>query len=184
MEESEYILQLLNALMDLSEVQSGEMNLLPAHIALRELVDEVIELYAIVAEERGIAIHNNIPTYLTVEADRLRVRQCLANLIDNALKYSAAGTTVILSGESSDAGIELRISDQGCGITENEIDKIWDRLYRAEPSRATPGLGLGLSLVKAIVEAHGGKVSVESRPGEGSVFIFRLPRAPHNERAA
>ena len=178
MEESEHILQLLNTLMDLSEAQSGEMALLPTQIALRELTDEVIELYSIVAEERSIGINNEIPTYLSVEADRMHLRQCLANLLDNALKYSAAGTTVTLSGKTAENGIELMVIDQGCGIAEEDIDRIWDRLYRAEPSRAEPGLGLGLSLVKAIAEAHGGTVHVESRTGEGSAFTLRLPRTP------
>ncbi|VGO16478.1 Sensor histidine kinase ResE [Pontiella desulfatans] len=176
MEESERILQLLNALMDLAEARSGGMALAPESCALRELADEVTELYAIVAEERNIALRNEVPTYLTVEADRMRLRQCLANLVDNALKYSGPNTTVTLGGSSSEQDVVLRVSDQGCGIGEEDMEKIWNRLYRAEPSRGTPGLGLGLSMVRAIAEAHGGTVQVESNPGEGATFSLLLPR--------
>jgi signal transduction histidine kinase len=176
MEESEKILHMLNALMELAEAQTGAMNLTPETVSLRELADETIELYSIVAEDRGIALRNDVPTYLTVEADRLRLRQCLANLVDNALKYSGAESEVVLGGQSLEDDVELWVQDQGCGIGEGELDQIWNRLYRAERSRATPGLGLGLSMVKAIAEAHGGRVAVESVPEHGTVFTLTIPR--------
>jgi signal transduction histidine kinase len=176
MEESERILKMLNALMDLAEASVGGMNLQPESFALRELADETIELYSIVAEERGIGLRNEVPTYLTVEADRMRLRQCLGNLVDNALKYSESGSEVVLSGTSDETHIMLSVQDQGCGIAEENIERIWDRLYRGESSRATPGLGLGLSIVWAIAEAHGGTIDVQSRPGTGSTFTLRLPR--------
>ena len=176
MEESEKILLMLNALMELTEAQTGAMNLTPETVSLRELADETIELYSIVAEERTITLHNNVPTYLTVEADRLRLRQCLTNLIDNALKYSEENSEVMLGGQSTESNVEFWIQDQGCGIDAEEIDQIWRRLFRAERSRATPGLGLGLSMVKAITEAHGGTVKVDSQPGKGSTFRLHFPR--------
>ncbi|MDF7823849.1 HAMP domain-containing sensor histidine kinase [Pontiellaceae bacterium B12227] len=176
MEESERILQMLNALMDLAEANVGGMKLQTESLALRELADETIELYSIVAEECGITLHNDVPTYLVADADRMRLRQCLGNLVDNALKYSHEGGIVILSGTSEDTHITLSIQDQGCGISEENVGRIWDRLYRGETSRATPGLGLGLSIVWAIMEAHGGTVTVESDLGAGSTFTLRLPR--------
>ncbi len=158
------------------------MTLHPETIALRELATETLELYSIVAEERGIALHNDIPTYLTVEADRMRLRQCLGNLIDNALKYSKEESQVALGGQSAEDHVELWVQDQGCGIAKKELDQIWNRLYRAERSRATPGLGLGLSMVKAIVEAHGGTVNVQSLSGKGSTFSIHLPRFSNVEK--
>jgi len=178
MEESERILQMLNALMDLAEARTGGMKLDLETVALRELADEILELYSIVAEERGIALRNEVPTYLTVEADRLRLRQCLGNLVDNAIKYSGEGCKVVLSGGSGEDDVSLSVSDQGAGIDAAELDRIWERLYRCERSRAAPGLGLGLSMVRAIAEAHGGSVEAESAPGEGSRFTLRLPRKP------
>jgi signal transduction histidine kinase len=176
MEESEHILQMLNALMDLAEARTGGMNLQIESVALRELVDETRELYAIVAEERGVVLCNEVPTYLTVEGDRMRLRQCLGNLIDNAIKYSEEGGEVVLSGSFEDDQVSLSVSDRGVGIDATEIDRIWDRLYRCERSRAAPGLGLGLSMVRAIAEAHGGSIAVESALGEGACFTLRLPR--------
>jgi len=176
MEESERILKMLNALMDLAEAGVGGMNLQPESIALRELIDETIELYSIVAEEHAIILRNDVPTYLVVEADRMRLRQCLGNLVDNALKYSENGKEVVFSGTSDHTHVSVSIRDQGCGISEENLQRIWDRLYRGESSRATPGLGLGLSIVWAVIEAHGGTVDVQSQPGEGSTFTMRLPR--------
>jgi signal transduction histidine kinase len=184
MEESELILQMLNTLMDLAEANVGGMNLQPEFLALRELADETFELYSIVAEERGITLRNNVPTYLVVEADHIRLRQCLGNLIDNALKYSQEGGEVLLSGTSDDAHVTVSVRDQGAGISEENIGWIWDRLYRGETSRATPGLGLGLSIVRAIVKAHGGTIDVQSRLGEGSTFTLRLPRIFRNSNDA
>lgn len=175
-EESEQILRMLNALMDLAEAGDGSLRLDREEIALRELADEVIELYALVAEERGIALKNDVPGELTAGADRLRLRQCVANLVDNALKYSPDGSTVTLSSTSADGTVSISVQDQGAGITKEDLPRIWERLYRAEQSRTTPGLGLGLSLVRAIIEAHGGTVGVESEPSRGSTFTLRLPK--------
>ncbi len=184
MEESERILQMLNVLMDLAEARVGGMTLHPDSFALRELVDEVIELYSIVAEDCGIQLKNDVPPHCTILADRNRLRQCIANLLDNALKYSPEESEVILSGRSNATTVEISVRDHGCGISEEDQGKIWDRLYRCERSRATPGLGLGLSMVWAIIEAHGGTVHVESRLNEGSTFIIQLPRKARVEKPA
>jgi len=166
---------MLNVLMDLAEADAGSMRLDREEIALRELTDEVTELYALVAEERGIQFRNEVPAWCTVTADRLKLRRCVANLVDNALKYSPDGSTVTLSGASADGTVTLSVQDQGTGIAGEDLPRIWERLYRAEQSRTTPGLGLGLSLVRAIIEAHGGAVDVQSEPGRGSTFTLRLP---------
>jgi signal transduction histidine kinase len=176
MEESERILQMLNALMDLAEASAGSMNLHPESLAVRALVDETVELYSIVAEDRGITLCNKVPASLMIEADRMRLRQCLGNLVDNALKYSDSKSEVVLSGSSDEIHVSLTVQDHGCGIASENLERIWDRLYRGETSRATPGLGLGLSIVWAIVEAHAGTVEVQSQAGEGSTFTLRFPR--------
>ncbi len=176
MEESEKILCMLNALMDLAEARTGGMKLEKQSFAVRELADEVIELYTIVAEERGLELKNEIPTWLTLEADRLKLRQCLANLTDNALKYSDSGS-IVLGGGSTENEVFLTVRDHGCGIAAKDLDRIWERLYRAENSRTAAGLGLGLSMVKAITEAHGGRAAAESLPHHGTVFTLTFPRA-------
>jgi signal transduction histidine kinase len=175
-EESEKILQMLNLLMDMAEADTGQMRLTIETVSLSELTEEVISFYDLVAEEHGIELINQVPDSLDVQADRLRLCQCLINLIDNALKYSPKNTAITLAGSDEGGEVVYSISDQGIGMTSEELPRIWDRLYRGEQSRSTSGLGLGLSFVKTIIDAHGGTVDVKTRLNEGSIFIIRLPR--------
>ena len=177
-EESEKITQMLDLLMDMAEADTGQMVLKKEPVLLSELAGEVIEFYGFVAEEHGIELKNSVPPDLSVQADRLRLRQCLINLIDNALKYSPKHTVITLAGSARVDAVELSVSDQGIGMTSDELPRIWDRLYRGEQSRSTSGLGLGLSFVKAIVAAHGGRVDVQTRLNEGSTFTLCLPSSP------
>jgi signal transduction histidine kinase len=108
-------------------------------------------------------------------ADRDRLRQAIANLVDNAIKYTPRGGRIEMRAERGAEATEIHVSDTGLGIPEHDLPRIFDRLYRGDQSRATRGLGLGLSLVRAYVEAQGGTVSVQSRPGQGSTFTIRLP---------
>jgi signal transduction histidine kinase len=105
------------------------------------------------------------------------MRQAFANLLDNALKYTPDGGNVRLTCAVESADVTVRVRDNGIGIPPDEQPRIWERLYRGDKSRSQRGLGLGLSLVKAIVEAHHGKVSVQSKPGEGSEFIVNIPQS-------
>lgn len=175
-EESERMLKLLHSLMDVSEAEAGMMKLQREPTDLCQLAAEVRELYEYAAEEKGIAVGIACPNACVVLADKTRLRQVLANLVDNAIKYNCPGGSVTISvEEESDAGI-VKVSDTGDGIPLEEQDRIWLRLYRGDKSRSRRGLGLGLSLVKAVVEAHGGSVRVSSEPGRGATFTLRLPR--------
>ncbi|HET6250128.1 MAG TPA: sensor histidine kinase [Tepidisphaeraceae bacterium] len=109
------------------------------------------------------------------KADPNRLRQVLVNLLDNALKYTCRGGLVQFSAQVQAAGVIIEVKDNGMGISPEELPRIWDRLYRSDKSRTQRGLGLGLSLVKAVVEAHHGTVSVTSRVSGGSIFTVRLP---------
>jgi signal transduction histidine kinase len=102
----------------------------------------------------------------------------VANLLDNAVKYTPAGGSIRIEARRDGPDALLSVSDTGIGIPADELPRIWDRLYRGDKSRSERGLGLGLSLVKAIVEAHGGKVAVTSTPEAGSRFELRLPGTP------
>lgn len=178
LEEAEEIVAMLNTLMDISEAETGTMALRRERIDLRELVQQTVDLYEDVAEERGITITSDVPGSLTVDVDRVRMRQVLANLVDNAVKYTGDGGRVLIGGLRSEDGVTITVSDNGAGIPTDELPHVWSRLYRGDKSRSTRGLGLGLSLVKAIVEAHGGTVSVASETGAGSRFEVHLPAPP------
>ena len=177
LEESDRVIEMLNTLMDISEAETGTMALRLQETNLAELIARTLELYEDVAEERGVGIETGVTDGLIVNVDPNRMRQALANLIDNALKYTPRGGRVKIVATGDAGGVVLTVSDTGVGITSEELPRIWDRLYRGDKSRSTRGLGLGLSLVKAIVEAHQGSVSVESAPGQGTRFTVRLPPA-------
>jgi len=142
------------------------------------LLRDAADLYTDVAEEKGVPFDLDLPAVLPVVADPARLRQAVANLIDNAVKYTPAGGRVTVSASAARDGSTIRVSDTGVGISSHDLGHIWDRLYRGDRSRSERGLGLGLSLVKAIVEAHGGSVTVESLPGAGARFSIHLPPAP------
>lgn len=173
-EETDRVLTILNTLLDVAEAESGLMRLRLEPTDLCTLVDEIIELYEYVAEEKKIQITKECPPGLIAPADKNRLRQVFANLFDNALKYTPEGGKVLVRGTSSAGTARIEVQDSGAGIPAEEQPRIWERLYRGDKSRSQRGLGLGLSLVKAMVEAHGGRVSVQSAPGQGAKFTVEL----------
>ncbi len=175
LEESERVSSMLTTLMDISEAETGTMQLTVARVELARLVGEVRDLYEDSAEAAGIALDVGVPAGLAVNADRDRLRQALANLVDNAIKYTPRGGRIDVRASATPQSVAIAVSDTGPGIADQDLPRIFDRLYRGDQSRATRGLGLGLSLVKAYVEAQGGTVSVSSSPGKGSTFEIRLP---------
>ena len=176
LEESERVVSMLNTLMDITEAEAGMMKLQREPADLCQLAREVVELYQYVAEEKKIAVRTELPSPCEAKVDHTRMRQVFANLLDNALKYTPAGGTVTISlRNSSDRAVAV-FRDTGIGIPAEEQDKIWLRLYRGDKSRSQRGLGLGLSLVRAVVEAHGGEVTVSSQADQGAEFTVSLPK--------
>jgi signal transduction histidine kinase len=174
-EESDRVLTMLNTLMDVTEAEHGMMRLHRERTSVSELIENVLEVYRLIAEEKRIEIKTDFsgPCYAVVDPNR--TKQALANLIDNALKYTPEGGSISVACEQADQSIEVYVRDNGIGIPPEEQPRIWERLYRGDKSRGQRGLGLGLSLVKAVVEAHGGQVTVRSVSGSGSEFTVRLP---------
>lgn len=177
-EESERVLSMLNTLMDIAEAEAGTMRLKREPTDLCRIVREVIELYEYVAEEKGVPIETRLTSPCHAWVDASRARQVFGNLVDNAIKYTARGGSLMIRAEHSDEMAVVTFADTGVGVPRDEQERIWERLYRGDKSRSQRGLGLGLSLVKAVVEAHGGRVSVSSQPGAGSEFAVRFPRFP------
>ncbi len=176
-EEADRVSSLLTTLMDISEAETGVMQLDRAPVDVGTACAETVDLYEDVAEQKGVSLESEVPAGLVVMADRPRLRQVLANLVENAVKYTPEGGSVRIGAGAGPGEIVIRVSDTGPGIAAEDLPHIWDRLYRAGSATGERGLGLGLSLVKAVVEAHGGRAEVESRPGAGTTFRVRLPAA-------
>jgi signal transduction histidine kinase len=176
-EESDRVLTMLTALMDITEAEAGVMKLNLEKTSIGSLLTNVLELYELVAEEKRITITTDFAATCEAVVDATRMRQAFANLLDNALKYTPEGGNVRLSCAVESGRVTVRVRDTGMGIPPDEQPRIWERLYRGDKSRSQRGLGLGLSLVKAIVEAHHGEVSVQSQPGEGSEFMVALSQS-------
>jgi len=194
-EEADRVLVMLNTLMDISEAESGAMQLQQEPVRLGDVVARAVELYRDVAEAKSVTLEIRLkadPTTaspvadvgsgfsripdddVVVLGDRTRLEQVAANLIDNAIKYTPPGGRVEVEVRREDGRAVLSVHDTGPGIPPDELPRIWDRLFRGDASRTERGLGLGLSLVRAIVEAHGGTVEVQSEPNHGARFAVNL----------
>jgi len=177
-EEADRVLVMLTTLMDITEAESGAMPLKREPVSLADVVSRAVDLYRDTADAKGVTLAASADDGVRASVDRTRLEQVAANLLDNAIKYTPAGGRVEVSARREGGRAVLRVSDTGLGIPADEQPRIWDRLFRGDQSRAERGLGLGLSLVKAVVEAHGGAVSVDSQLGRGSTFTVSLPPEP------
>ncbi|WP_421902740.1 sensor histidine kinase [Maridesulfovibrio sp.] len=174
-EDVERIDKLINMLMDITEAETGQVHLSPEPLSCSELVSETIDLYEIIAEERSITIDDQANNFM-ISADRQRTLQVLGNLTDNGLKYTPEGGRIVFKTKLEDKFTVISIQDTGPGIPEEERERIFEKLYREDKSRSTKGVGLGLSLVRAVMQAHGGTVTVREAPQGGSIFEIRFPR--------
>lgn len=177
-EECDQVAATLTMLMDISEAETGTMALSPEPVEAAGLIRDTVELYEPAADEKGIAVETSAPEGLVIAGDRMRLRQALANLLDNALKYTPPGGHVRLRARREPGRVVLECEDDGPGIAPEDLARIWDRLYRGDRSRGQKGLGLGLSLVRAIANAHHGEAGARPRPGGGTSFYVALPAAP------
>ena len=175
-ENSDTILEILNAIMTISESEVGTIPLKIERVFYEKLVNDVIDLYSFVAEEKKIQLKPNVSKPIApVQGDKTRLMQALANLVDNAIKYSPEGSSIEISAHGDQTSAIFEVKDQGPGISEEDLPKIWDRLYRADKSRSTRGLGLGLTLVRAIAQAHGGNAKVIKNQDVGCTFQLSIP---------
>ena len=174
-EESDQLLTMLNTLMDISEAETGTLKLALEPVNVAAIVEAAVDLYRHVAEDKQIVVSTASDPALWLMADRSRLRQVLANLLDNGIKYTPAGGRVDVEAASRQNLTVISVKDTGIGVMAHEVPRIWDRLYRGAHGRSERGLGLGLSLVRAIVMAHGGRVDVSSASGGGAIFTIAVP---------
>ena len=171
------VLRLLRAMMEISQAEAGVLKLEKGACDLGEIAKAAVDLYSDVADARQTKLTIEVFEKTPIFADATRIRQAIANLIDNAIKYTPdQGAVTVRAGTRENRAV-LTVSDTGPGVSVEEQPRIWERLYRGDQSRSQIGLGLGLSLVRAIVEAHGGRAAVTNGPNGGAVFEISLPLA-------
>jgi signal transduction histidine kinase len=175
LEESDRLLAMLNTMLNVAEAEADTVRLDLQPVSLADSINDVVDLYSIIAEEQGAVIHFNPQPELVILADRQRISQVWANLVDNAIKYNA--TEITISTRKVGDMAQVRIEDNGMGISESEINQIWNRLFRGDRSRSKPGLGLGLTLVRATVSSHNGTIEAGSTLNKGTTFTVSLPLA-------
>jgi signal transduction histidine kinase len=175
-EQSDEILRMVATLLDITEAESGVMNLRAEEIDVRRLLNEVADIFELIAEERSITIRVECESQIGIVADRIRIRQAISNLADNAIKFSRPGGTVRFAVLDAGDSVSIAVEDEGVGLDEIELDRVWERMYRGPVQPQKPGLGLGLSFVRAIVHAHGGSVGARSRTGAGTTFTTTPPK--------
>jgi heavy metal sensor kinase len=167
--------ELIDQLMSISEADAGTLTLRFENCDVAALLKDVSEIYEFVALEKQIKVITRVDAEFYWELDRKKIKQVVGNLLDNALKFSPAGTTILLSGTKESGGLKISVRDQGHGVTETELDRVWERLFRGDKSRTTKGSGLGLSIVRSIVKAHGGHAEAKPNPDGGMTFSISLP---------
>jgi signal transduction histidine kinase len=179
--QTERLGRLIEQLLELSRLESGDLPLLREETPLAPLVSQVLSEIEVARSDRGVVVESELPIDLPpVDADRERVHQVLFNLVDNAVRFTPSGGAVTVSAQRHNSSVEVRVADTGVGIRPEHLPRLFERFYRADPARSREdgGTGIGLAIARSVVEAHGGHIRAESELGEGSVFTFDLPVAP------
>ena len=176
--QSQYLNRLVNDLNLLAQTEASELTLVTEPESVAALLERVAASFRPRAEGQSLRLATDVADGLPdLTLDRVRIEQVIANLLDNAIRHTPAGGTVTVAAQREDDGVEIAVADTGAGIPAEDLPRIFDRLYRADPSRdrATGGSGLGLTIARRLVEAHGGSMRAESEAGVGSRFSFTLP---------
>jgi heavy metal sensor kinase len=176
-EECDRLLDMINTMLMISKTESGVNKLSREEIDLAGLVREACELFEPTAEDKKVSLSCDVPTRSHFIGDRRMIQRMLSNLLDNAIKYTPSGGTVKVSLlESNGKEVIITVRDTGVGISPIDLPRVFDRFYQCDQSRSKPGIGLGLSLARAIARAHGGEIMAMSTLNQGSIFSIILPK--------
>jgi heavy metal sensor kinase len=178
LEEAERLTQIIEGLLMISRLDAGETQMNKDPVDLSEVVSGTVEQMKLLAEEESLSVVCEPSRDVMVEANEIRLRQVVVNLLDNAIKYTPEGGRIVVRVKTEPNWAILEVTDNGIGISQEALPHVFDRFYRSEQveARKARGTGLGLSMVQSIVEAHGGKVTVESSEDKGSTFRVEFPR--------
>ena len=174
--EVDRLTQLVAELTELSRIESGHAELDIKPVNLNNLVETVINQLEPQAKRQGLNIEKELAADLpTLPADSERVRQVIVNLVHNAIKFTDTGGRITVKTEIEGRSVNVAISDTGIGIIAEDLPHVFERFYKVDKARTGQGTGMGLAIAKHIVEAHGGRIWVQSKIGRGSTFTFSLP---------
>jgi len=179
----QHFLTLINDLLDYSRLESGEVKIEREEFEIQEVIEEVqSSMSPLLGAKRQVFVFEGDLGGHRVRLDRSRIVQVLMNLVSNAHKYSPAGTTITMEGQISDDNLQVAVTDQGIGISEDDQARLFTKFFRVEDeaTRSVGGTGLGLSITKGIIETHGGTISLQSEIGQGTRFSFTIPTAMPN----
>ncbi|MCC6278357.1 MAG: CHASE2 domain-containing protein [Oligoflexia bacterium] len=177
MKSSDELGQFVGSILDLSRIESKEVKLNKSSRDINSIVKEVIKKYEFNAKSKNIKIKSELEPLFSIKFDVDLMRQVIGNLVENAIKYTPENSEIVVATKESGGNIQVAVRDQGPGIAQDEVDNIFLKFYRGKTAKASPikGTGLGLYLAKYFVELHQGKISVNSKPNEGSTFTVELP---------
>ena len=178
LEECDRLLGMINAMLDIAEAESGAGESKLERVDLVRVIQRACELFQALAEENSVTIAADLPASCVVYGEIRKLQRMIANLLDNALKFTPPEGTVTVSLRADNGEVVISVSDTGIGISKEDLPHVFQRFYRCDNSRAQHGTGLGLSLVKAIANSLGGSVNATSHLGKGSTFSVTLPQEP------
>jgi two-component system sensor histidine kinase SenX3 len=176
--ESDRLTELVQQIIELSRLQGDEPLDHPVPVDVDHVVSAAVDTVSVDAAEKHIVVRTAGAHGLSVFGNEEQVTMAVTNLVANAVNYSGPGSTVTVIARAANGSVDIAVTDEGIGIPQSEIDRIFERFYRVDPARhrSTGGTGLGLSIVKHVAATHGGEVRVRSIEGEGSTFTLTLPQ--------
>jgi two-component system phosphate regulon sensor histidine kinase PhoR len=183
--QNEHLYSLIESLLDMAHIESGGFEIRKAPMSIRDLIQDVVHEFYSLANGKNVVITEDITAALPeIEADWKRLRQVMVNLLGNAIKFSKDGGKITVKAEVKDNEVLVQVTDNGIGISEEVMKHLFERFYQGDGSmtRSVGGSGLGLSISKQIIEAHGGRVWAESKPGKETTVFFTIPRNSEEKR--
>jgi len=176
-EECDRLLDMINTMLIISRTEAGVNQLDCQKLDVANLVRDACDIFQSPAEDKGLTMVCSGPENISIYGDIRLIQRMVANLLDNAIKYTPSnGTIDVTTSAADDGSIQIAVKDTGMGISEQDLEHVFERFYRCDPSRSQAGTGLGLSFARAVARAHNGDITVTSTPGEGGSFTVILPQ--------
>jgi heavy metal sensor kinase len=182
-EECDRLLDMINTMLVISRTEAGVSSLEKKEIDISAVVRDACDLFQSAAEDKRLTMVCQADEKISVDGDIRLIQRMIANILDNAIKFTPPGGRVDVSIDTNDnQGVKIKVADTGIGISPNDLSQIFERFYRCDPSRSQTGTGLGLSFARTVARAHGGDISVTSSQGHGSTFLIILPSVAPNTK--